>query len=176
MAFDYGTHFGEMKVLHDLMTTPDERRWRLSAPEHEPEPHAIVLYLGCNVLRTSHMIRTVTALFDHLGLDYVAVGGVTYCCGIVHHRNGDVAAGQSISHHTVEMFKRYQPDEDVMWCPSCIHFYDDVLQQDLPFRVRRTTEFLADQLPRLTFTQPQDARGALHRHSAGEARRRDRAA
>jgi Fe-S oxidoreductase len=173
MAFDYGKHFGEMKVLHDLMTTPDERRWRLSAPEHEPEPHAIVLYLGCNVLRTSHMVRTVTTLFDRLGLDYVAVGGVTYCCGIVHHRNGDTTAGESISHHTVELFKRYRPDEVVMWCPSCIHFYDDVLQQRLPFRVRHVTEFLVDQLPRLDFTRRADARVALHRHAVGEARRRE---
>jgi len=176
MAFDYGKHFGEMKILHDLMTTPDERRWRLSAPEPEPERHAIVLYLGCNVLRTSHMVRTVTALFDRLGLDYVAVGGVTYCCGIVHHRNGDTAAGESMSHHTVELFKRYRPDEVVMWCPSCIHFYDDVLQQRLPFRVRHTTEFLVDQLPKLEFTHRVEARVALHRHTVGEARQREGAA
>src|SRR5438105_10324364 len=176
MAYDYKKHFGEITLTQDLTTLPDERTWRLQAPERDAEPHAIVLYLGCNVLRTSHMVRTVTALFDHLGLDYVAVGGVTYCCGIVHHRNGDVAAGESMSHHTVEMFKRYQPDEVVMWCPSCIHFYDDVLKQDLPFRVRHTTEFLADQLPRMTFTQGQNARVALHRHVAGDARVREGAA
>jgi Fe-S oxidoreductase len=176
MTFDYGKYFGELRVLHDLMTTPDERRWRLTAPERDPEPHAIVLYLGCNVLRTSHMVRTVTALFDRLGLDYVAVGGATYCCGIVHHRNGDTAAGEGMSHRTVELFKRYQPDEVVMWCPSCIHFYDDVLQQPLPFRVRHTTEFLIDQLPRLEFTRRVEARVALHRHAVGEARQREGAA
>ena len=175
MAFDYGKHFGEMKVLHDLMTTPDERRWRLSAPERDPEPHAIVLYLGCNVLRTSHMIRTVTALFDHLGLDYVAVGGVTYCCGIVHHRNGDTAAGESMSHHTIELFKKYRPDDVVMWCPSCIHFYDDILQQRLPFRVWHTTEFLADQLPRLQFTTSSARRGSVKAPRAAACSRHCRA-
>ena len=162
-------------MLHDLTTRPEERRWRL-APERVPERRSIVLYLGCNVLRTSHMIRTVTALFDRLGLDYVAVGGVAYCCGIVHHRNGDVAAGAAMSHHTVELFKRYQPDEVVMWCPSCIHFYDDVLARDLPFRVRHTTEFLVDQVPRLTFSRRVEARVALHRHVVGEARQREAAA
>jgi hypothetical protein len=176
MTFDYGKYFGELRVLHDLMTTPDERRWRLTAPERDPEPHAIVLYLGCNVLRTSHMVRTITALFDRLGLDYVAVGGAAYCCGIVHHRNGDTAAGEGMSHRTVELFKRYRPDEVVMWCPSCIHFYDDVLQQRLPFRVRHTTEFLVDQLPRLQFTRRVEARVALHRHAVGEARQREGAA
>ena len=43
------------------------------------------------------MVRTVTAVFDRLGLDYIAVGGPTYCCGIVHHRQGDVAAGEGMA-------------------------------------------------------------------------------
>src|SRR2546426_865079 len=88
MSYDYGKHFGEITLTQDLTTLPEERTWRLAAPEREPERHQIVLYLGCNVLRTSHMVRTVTAIFDRLGLDYVAVGGPTYCCGIVHHRQG----------------------------------------------------------------------------------------
>ena len=175
MSFDYGTYFGEIRTLHDLTTRPDERRWQLM-PERDPERRSIVLYLGCNVLRTSHMIRTVTALFDRLGLDYVAVGGVAYCCGIVHHRNGDVAAGEAMSRHTVELFKRYQPDEVVMWCPSCIHFYDGVLERELPFRVRHTTEFLVDQLPRIVFARRVAARVALHRHVVGDARQREAAA
>src|SRR5437867_8687458 len=95
MAYDYGKHFGEITLTQDLTTLPEERTWRLAAPDREPEPHQIVLYLGCNVLRTSHMVRTVTAIFDRLGLDYVAVGGPTYCCGIVHHREGDTTAGEA---------------------------------------------------------------------------------
>jgi len=86
MPFDYGKYFGEIRLIHDLTTRADERTWRLTAPEPRPARKSIVLYLGCNVLRTSHMIRTVTAVFDLLELDYVTVGGPTYCCGIVHHR------------------------------------------------------------------------------------------
>jgi heterodisulfide reductase subunit B len=77
------------------------------------------------VLRTSHLVRTVTAVFDLLGLDYVAVGGPTYCCGIVHHQQGDTAAAAGMNQRTVELFQRYRPQEVVMWCPSCIYFYDD---------------------------------------------------
>jgi hypothetical protein len=49
MAFDYGRHFGEIKLNHDLTTLPGERTWRLTPPGRDPEPHRIVLYLGCNV-------------------------------------------------------------------------------------------------------------------------------
>ena len=176
MGFDYGKHFGEIRLTHDLTTRADERTWRLSAPEKRPARKSIILYLGCNVLRTSHMIRTVTAIFDRLGLDYVAVGGPTYCCGIVHHREGDTAAGEGMAKHTLELFKRYEPDEVVMWCPSCIYFYDDVMHAETPYRVRHTTEFLLAQVPRMTFTTRVDRSVALHAHSVGEARQREASA
>jgi len=171
--YDYGKHFGEVRTTHDLMTLPDERTWRLTPPERDAAPHDIVLYLGCNVLRTAHMVQTVTAVFDLLGLDYVTVGGPTYCCGIVHHRQGDVEAGGGMAARTVQLFQRFQPKEVVMWCPSCIHFYDDVKQMTLPFRVRHTTEFLVDQLPKLRFTQEVRQRVALHSHCLSEARQRE---
>ena len=120
MAYDYGRYFGEIALTHDLTSLPGERRWRLTPPGREPELHRIVLYLGCNVLRTSHMIQTITAIFDRLGLDYVAVGGATYCCGIVHHQQGDTAAAGGMSRHTIDLFRRFEPEEVVMWCPSCI--------------------------------------------------------
>src|SRR5262249_25508251 len=73
-------------------------------------------YLGCNVLRTSHLVQTAAAVFDRLGLDYVAVGGPTYCCGIQHHREGQVASGERYASHTVDLLARMAPREAVMWC------------------------------------------------------------
>lgn len=173
MPFDYSRYFGEIALTHDLTTLPPERTWRLAPPGPDPEHHRIVLYLGCNVLRTSHMVRTITAIFDRLGLDYVAVGGPTYCCGIVHHQNGDTAAAGGMSQHTIELLRRFEPEEVVMWCPSCIYFYDEVRQARLPFPVRHATEFLVSRLPELRFTREVNARVALHYHAQGEARRRE---
>src|SRR5215467_1923396 len=173
MPYDYKRYFGEVTTLHDLTTRPEEHTWRLTAPPRDAEPHAVVLYLGCNVLRTAHLVQTVTAVFDRLGLDYVAVGGPTYCCGIVHHQNGDVGAAAGMNRHTIELFQRYQPEEVVMWCPSCIYFYDEIRHFEFPFRVRHTTEFLVSQLPRVTFTTRTEAAVALHAHCLGEARQRE---
>jgi len=176
MSYDYAGYFGEITLTHDLTTRADERRWRLTPPPAGGEHHDIVLYLGCNVLRTSHMVRTVTAIFDRLGLDYVAVGGPTYCCGIQHHNNGDVAAGGGMSRRTVELFERFSPREIVMWCPSCIYFYDEVQHLQLPVPFRQAAEFLVEQLPALRFTREVPARVALHSHVQSEARRREGAA
>lgn len=173
MAYDYKRYFGEITTLHHLMTRPQDRTWRSVAPPADVEPHAIVLYLGCNVLRTPHLVRTVTAVFDRLGLDYVAVGGPTFCCGIVHHQQGDTAAGGGMGRHTIDLFQRYAPDEVVMWCPSCIYFYDEIRHVDFPFRVRHTTEFPVSQLPRIRFTSHTETVVALHAHCLGEARQRE---
>jgi hypothetical protein len=163
VAFDYAQYFGEIKLTQDLLTNRDDRSWRLASPR-DGERHDVVLYLGCNVLRTSHLVQTATAVFDQLGLDYVAVGGPTYCCGIQHHRRGQEASGERYANHTIALLQRMAPREVVMWCPSCIHFYDEVLQAELPFPKRHTTEFLADRLERgdFTFTRRVEATVALH--------------
>jgi len=174
MSFDYGKYFGEIKLTHDLLSRKDERSWLLTPPR-DGERHDVVLYLGCNVLRTSHLVQTATAVFDRLGLDYVAAGGPTYCCGIQHHRRGQEASGQRYANHTVELLQKMAPREVVMWCPSCIQFYDEVLQADLPFPKRHTAEFLAERLERgeFAFTGRVDATVALHYHRASEPRRRE---
>jgi hypothetical protein len=175
MSYDYRAHFGEVTLTQDLMVRADERRWRLTPPA-AGEHHDIVLYLGCNVLRTSHMVRTVTAIFDRLGLDYVAVGGAAYCCGIVHHQQGDTRAARGMSLGTLRLFERFSPREVVMWCPSCIYFYDEVQHLTLPFPFRQAAEFLVEQLPGLTFTRDVRRRVALHAHVQNASRRREGAA
>lgn len=173
MGYDYGRYFGEISVIRDLTTMPAEARWRLTPPPRDGERHQIVLYLGCNVFRTSHMVRTITAIFDRLGLDYVAVGGPTYCCGIVHHQQGHTVAAGGMADYTIKLLERLQPEEVVMWCPSCIYFYDEVRQAKLPFPVRHASEFLVSRLPELHLTHRVDASVALHYHGASEPRRRE---
>jgi Fe-S oxidoreductase len=176
MSYDYRGHFGEITLTQDLMSRADDRRWRLTPAPASGEHHDVVLYLGCNVLRTSHMVRTVTAIFDRLGLDYVAVGGPSYCCGIVHHQQGDTQAARGMSQGTIRLFERFSPREIVMWCPSCIYFYDEVQHLTLPFPFRQAAEFLVEHLPRLRLTREVRQRVALHYHVQNDSRRREGAA
>jgi Fe-S oxidoreductase len=173
MSYDYRAHFGEVTLTQDLMSRRDERRWRLTPAPASGEHHDVVLYLGCNVLRTSHMVQTVTAIFDLLGLDYVAVGGPSYCCGIVHHTQGDTEAARGMSQGTIRLFERFSPREVVMWCPSCIYFYDEVQRLTLPFPFRQAAEFLVEHLPALRFTREVRQRVALHYHVQNDSRRRE---
>ena len=53
-----------------------------------------------------------------------------------------------MSRGTLKLFERFSPREVVMWCPSCIYFYDEVQHLTLPFPIRQAAEFLVEQLPR----------------------------
>jgi len=171
MAYDYKRYFDEIAVIRDLTNMPEEMKWRTAAPAQDGERHRIVLYLGCNVFRTSHMVQTVIAIFDRLGLDYVAVGGPTYCCGIVHHQQGDTVAAGGMADHTIKLFERYEPEEVVVWCPSCIYFYDEIRQARLPFKVSHAAEFLVSKLPEIRLTGRVNATVALHYHNVNQPRR-----
>src|SRR5678815_2258350 len=78
-------------------------------------------------------------------------------------RRGQEASGERYANHTIELLESMAPREVVMWCPSCIQFYDEVLQAEMPFPKRHTTEFLAHRLERgdFTFTQRVEATVAL---------------
>ncbi|MFQ6028905.1 MAG: hypothetical protein ACE5Q6_15585, partial [Dehalococcoidia bacterium] len=91
----YGKYFRDLAVSHGLQSTPQDREWLMTPPKGETQQRDLVLYLGCNVMKTAHLVRTVMDVFKLLGVDFVAVGGVSYCCGIQHFQNGDEKAARS---------------------------------------------------------------------------------
>jgi Fe-S oxidoreductase len=133
-GYDYAGYFGDGLVLNKLQMAPDQQTW-LGRPPKQPARAPVLLYLGCNILRTAHLVRTVQDAFARVsretGQPFEAVGGPAYCCGIVHHRHGDTDMAGEMSARTLRYFAQFEPERVVMWCPSCIHFYDDIVQADV---------------------------------------------
>ena len=72
----YRNYYREIDVLHGLQSTPEERDWLLlTTPKDDIKQSDIVLYLGCNVMRTTHLVRTVMDVFKLLDVKFAAVGG-----------------------------------------------------------------------------------------------------
>ena len=161
----YQEYFKEIDTLHGLQTTPQEREWLLSVPKGEVRPAQVVLYLGCIVLRTAHLVRTVVDVFKLLNVDFVTVGGVSYYCGIQHYQKGDTDAARSIASTTARNFQKFSPEKVVMWCPSCVFFYDDIMDMKEEFSFQHATQFLVENLDRLDFTQQVNERVSLHYHT-----------
>ena len=161
----YRDYFREVDVLHGLQTAPEERQWSTSVPKDDVKSAQIVLYLGCNVLRTTHLVQTVVDIFNLLEVDFTAVGGASYCCGIQHFQNGDEKAGRAIAASTVANFEKFNPEQVVMWCPSCIYFYDDIMEMRTEFSFQHVTEFLMKNLDKLDFKPQPEAKVSLHYHT-----------
>lgn len=161
----YRNFFREIDAMHSLQIVPEQREWALTAPKREVKPAQVVLYLGCNVLKTAHLVQTVVDIFKLLEVDFVAVGGASYCCGIQHYNREDDKAGRAMATNTVKNFQKFNPERVVMWCPSCIYFYDDIMQMKESFPFQHVTEFLVENLDRLPFQQRVEANVAVHYHT-----------
>ncbi len=173
--FDYGAYFGAITPLADALRDSPTRFWE-ATPEQLAQPHEYVLYLGCNVLRTVHLAEAIVAVLKAMGVDFIALGGPSNCCGIVHARNGDADAATRLTQHTLDRFTGVRPKAVLMYCPSCHARIDDVLpgggiEFDVPYL--HVTEFIADRLGQLHFRNPIPRRIGLHAHAAFPQQRKD---
>jgi len=168
-----GEYFRELRLTNDFLMLPEERTWLTRQPQN-PESKKVVLYLGCNVLRTPHMVQTVTDIFQRLGVDFVAVGGSTYCCGAPFRQDFPEEA-LALGERSVQYFNEFRPGRVVMWCPGCLAHYTETLASRFACPVQHVSEFLAENLDRFPHLSRVPKRVALHYHSREPASERQAA-
>lgn len=175
-TFSYADYFGQISLLGDLLLDGRERPWLTAIPE-DPERKQFVVWLGCNVLRTVHIVETLNDILQHIGVDYVMLGGPANCCGVQHARRGDAATGRKLAWNTFDKFDAFQPERLLFWCPSCDHrlntMGDDL--SELAAQRQHVTEFFVEHLDRFTF-KPLPMRVALHAHTGTPQQDQDAAA
>lgn len=173
--FDYAGYFGQINVLGDLLRDGVERPWLTSMPE-SPERKQFVVWLGCNVLRTVHLVETLDDVLKHLGVDYVMLGGPSACCGIVHDHNGQVASGRNMFDNTMGKFAAFQPERLLYWCPSCDAHLESLGADipDLAAARQHMTEFFVEHLDLFQFVPPAEpTKIVLHAHRGTASQDRD---
>jgi Fe-S oxidoreductase len=128
----------------------------------------VVLYLGCNVLRTPHIALLCMDVLDRLGTRYGVFGGPANCCGVIQFRAGDTATAGRIGTNTVAGFVATGAARVLTWCPTCnIQLGEVVMPSTVPgFALDHVVPYIAERLDRLTphFTRRVPLRVALHEH------------
>jgi heterodisulfide reductase subunit D len=128
----------------------------------------IVMYLGCNVLKTPHIALLCLEVLDRLGARYKVFGGPANCCGVIQYRAGDAKASGRIGGNTVAGFAGTGASRVLTWCPTCnIQLSEIVMPStEAAFALQHVIPYIAERIELLRphFVHPVKKRIALHEH------------
>jgi hypothetical protein len=138
-----------------------------AATASDPAPD-IVMYLGCNVLKTPHIALLCLEVLERLGARYRVFAGPAYCCGVIQYRAGDTKTSGRIGGSTVAGFAGTGAPQVLTWCPTCnIQLSEIVMPStDAGFNLQHVVPYIADRIELLHrhFIHPVNKRIALHEH------------
>lgn len=128
----------------------------------------IVMYLGCNVLKTPHIALLCLEVLDRLGTRYRVFGGPANCCGVIQFRAGDTRASGQVGGNTVAGFAGTGAGRVLTWCPTCnIQLSEIVMPSaETGLALGHVVPYIAERIEILRphFVRPVNKRIALHEH------------
>ncbi|HEU5462526.1 MAG TPA: (Fe-S)-binding protein [Candidatus Binatia bacterium] len=158
-----------VKVLSRLQLPPDLLAGftQPAVAESDPPPD-IVMYLGCNVIKTPHIALLCLEVLDRLGARYRVFAGPAHCCGVIQYRAGDTKTSGRIGGGTVAGFARTGAAQVLTWCPTCnIQLSEIVMPStEAGFNLQHVVPYIAERIELLRphFIHPVNKRIALHEH------------
>jgi Fe-S oxidoreductase len=140
---------------------------RSARADDGPAPD-VVMYLGCNVLKTPHIALLCLEVLDRLGTRYKVFGGPANCCGVIQYRAGDAKASGRIGGNTVAGFAATGAAHVLTWCPTCNIQLNEIVMPSTQagFNLGHVIPYIAQRIERLRphFVRPVNKRIALHEH------------
>jgi hypothetical protein len=153
-SFSFQDFYRDMQESERLQVSKHEMTWlqSYSKPSRSAD---VVLNLSCGVQTVPSVMLTQVALFEALGIDFVAIAGQAYCCGRIFQRWGKAEVGDSMAARAIDRFASWEPTTNVQCCGSCLIEFDYHVAKraeeaaGAPFDVVHITRFLLDTLKRL---------------------------
>jgi Fe-S oxidoreductase len=140
---------------------------RSAHTEAGPAPD-VVMYLGCNVMKTPHIAVLCLDVLDRIGASYKVFGGPANCCGVIQFRAGDIQSAGRVGGNTVAGFAATGASRVLTWCPTCNIQLGEIVMPaaDGGLALEHVVPYIADRLDRLVphFRHPVSKRVALHEH------------
>ncbi len=151
VPFDPQGHYRNLEECYRMQVRRDEIAWEMT-PKKRTQDAEVVLNLSCGVQATPHLMLTQVALFEALGIDFVATAGTQFCCGRPFGAAGDAVLGDRVCWHSVGRLATWHSTINVQQCGSClIQFQHNVAQMreqtgSAPFEVVHITDFVLRRL------------------------------
>ena len=158
-----------VKVLSRLQLPTDLLAGLTRAPDGDSEPAPdIVMYLGCNVLKTPHIALLCLEVLARLGTRYKVFAGPAYCCGVIQYRAGDAKTSGRIGGKTVAGFAGTGAPRVLTWCPTCNIQLSEIVMPGTgaSFNLEHVVPYIAARIELLRphFIHSINKRVALHEH------------
>lgn len=156
-----------IRLMAAMQLAPADMARLLQPPRAERKP--VIFYVGCNAVRTPHLLFNAMYVLDALDIDYAVMGGPSSCCGIIHTKwEGETDTADRVTGGTLKRFGDFEPERVLSWCPSCQLHIGESLQGfgERDFGFDHVTSFFmekAETLGRL-MTMPVPMRVLLHAH------------
>ena len=128
----------------------------------------VVMYLGCNVLKTPHIALLCLEVLARLGTRYKVFAGPAHCCGVIQYRAGDTKTSGRIGGNTVAGFVGSGAPRVLTWCPTCNIQLSEIVMPSThsSFHLEHVVAYIAERIDQLRphFVHSINKRVALHEH------------
>ena len=156
-----------IRLMAAMQLAPADFARLLQPPRPEKKP--VIFYVGCNAVRTPHLLFNAMYVLDALDVDYAVMGGPSSCCGIIHTKwEGETGTGDKVTGGTLKRFGDFEPERVLSWCPSCQLHIGESLEGfgERDFGFDHVTSYFIEQADRLAtqMTTPVPMRVLLHAH------------
>ena len=157
-----------IRLMAAMQLVPQDVRRLLQPPQARDAE--VVFYLGCNAIRTPHILFNAMYVLDALEVDYEVLGGPSACCGIIHSKwEGDLKTGGQVTTATLHRFGEFKPKKVLNWCPSCeLHLGETIKgYRETSFDFDHITKYLVEREADLKarLSTPVKMRVMLHAHT-----------
>jgi heterodisulfide reductase subunit D len=140
------------RFLHQLQMRPEEVQWLSELPESPPQA-GHVLFLSCMTLSRADRTLTNLDLMRLVTDDFVALGGVDFCCGFLNVLAGQPADGQRVLDELIAAVRAVGATRFIVDCPTCYGWLRTLSRYEpLPFELCHLSQWLADHVDRYRFT------------------------
>jgi Fe-S oxidoreductase len=166
----FNTMSQSVKVLSRLQL-PADLISRVTRSAHAgpngPTPE-VILYLGCNVMKTPHIALLCMDVLDRIGANYSVSGGPANCCGVIQFRAGDLKTAGRVGGNSLAGFAATGAAKVLTWCPTCNIQLGEILMPVIKpsFALEHVVPYIAERLDLLRphFVNRVEKRVALHEH------------
>jgi Fe-S oxidoreductase len=155
--------YNAARVLESLQIKPSQRRWVTRVPRN-PEKKKVVIFLSCFVHQTQKNLFASLDILGKIGEDFIAIGGVDYCCGEMDLSVGNLEVSDEMARSLVDAIEAYRAETAVFLCGGCFYRFKCHLPLflDFSFDIKPLSQFYLENIEKIRFTRSLDEQVTYH--------------